>query len=69
MTDPATTLVITMATRPDPARYAAVVLGVQSVLQLAGLADSAAVWPDAQTADDQQIAAIADRWADGNQWG
>lgn len=66
---PATTLVITMATRPDPDRYAAVVLGVQSVLQLAGLGDAAAVWPDAQAADDQQIAALADRWAEGNQWG
>jgi hypothetical protein len=68
VTAPATTLIITMTTRPDPDRYAALVLSVQAALQLAGLADSAAVWPDAQTADDERIAALADRWADGNPW-
>lgn len=66
MTDPAATITITMATRPDPARYAHAVLAIERVLQLAGLTDTA-VWPDG-TVTDEEIAALHDKAVNASQW-
>lgn len=62
-------ILITMTRRPDPDRYAAAVLGCQTVLALAGLGDIATVRPDEQVVTDEEIGDLADRWADANPWG
>ena len=59
---------ITMTARPDPDRYAAAVLGCQTVLALTGLGDIATVRPDERLVTDEDIGALHDRWAEGNPW-
>lgn len=59
---------ITMTRRPPPEQLAAAVLGFQMVLELAGLGGIATVWPDEHVVTDEEIGAVADRWAYGNPW-
>lgn len=62
------TIRITMTRAPDPDRYAAAVLGIQTVLALVGLDDCAVVWPDTSLVTDEDLGALADRWADAHPW-
>lgn len=57
-----------MTRAPDPASYAAAVLGCQAVLALTGLAEIATVWPDATVVTDEQLGELTDQWADRNPW-
>lgn len=59
---------ITMTRRPDPERYAAAVLGCQTVLAMVGLSDIGTVHPDLTIVTDERLGALADRWADTNPW-
>lgn len=59
---------ITMTRRPDSDRYAAAVLGCQTVLALVGLGDIATVRPDERLVTDEDIGALHDQWADTNPW-
>ncbi|HEX5404788.1 MAG TPA: hypothetical protein VFX16_21075 [Pseudonocardiaceae bacterium] len=51
-----------------PDQLAAVVLGCQTVLALAGLDAVATIWPDEKLVTDEQVARLADEWADRNPW-
>lgn len=63
------TITIRLTARPDPGRYAAAVLGIQSVLAVAGLDEVATVWPDIDVVDDEQLGQLADTWAERSPWG
>lgn len=58
-----------MAESPDPAQYAAAVLGIQAVLSLTGLDKIATVWPDKTVVTDADLTVLADRWAATSPWG
>ena len=59
---------ITLTRRPDPDRYAAAVLGCQTVLAMVGLDDIATVHPDPGIVSDEELGELADRWANSNPW-
>lgn len=61
------TLTVTFRERLTGPRYAQAVLACQFALILVGLSDVATVWPD-DTADDQLINAVSDRWLATNPW-
>ena len=63
------TITIRLIERPDPARYAAAVLGIQAVLAVAGLDTVATVWPDETLVTDEQLGKLADQWACRSPWG
>lgn len=60
-------ITIRFRTRPDTERYASAVLACQHVMTFMGLGELATVWPD-DTATDDQLNDLSDRWTETNPW-
>ncbi|HEX4703970.1 MAG TPA: hypothetical protein VH352_17710 [Pseudonocardiaceae bacterium] len=54
---------------PDPDSYAAVALVLQALLAMARLDRIATVHQDPDVVSDEDLGALADRWADASPWG
>jgi hypothetical protein len=63
------TIRITWTHEPDQERYAAVVLGVQALLSVAGVEHQATIHQDEHLVDDETLGWLADQWATASPWG
>lgn len=67
VTNPPSVIQIRFRQRLAADDYAAAVLACQQALTMAGFADLATVWPD-DSATDEQINEVADRWSAASPW-